>query len=108
MPHKTAAERHRDDDFAGIVAGLEGAIAIKEGRADPATYRIHVPAEVDVKAIRQREGLSQDAFALRYGFSAASVKQWEQKRRKPDPAARVLLTVIEKEPDAVRRALADA
>ena len=102
----TITEQRRDDDFAGIMAGLNDAVGIAEGNADQSTYRLHVPAEIDVKAIRAREGLSQDAFAARYGFSPASIKQWEQKRRKPDPSARVLLTVIEREPEAVMRALA--
>lgn len=109
MTRKSAiTEQRRDDDFAGIMAGLADAVAIAEGSADPITFRVHVPAEIDVKAIRAREGLSQDAFAIRYGFSPASIKQWEQKRRKPDPAARVLLTVIDREPEAVQRALAGA
>jgi hypothetical protein len=40
------------------------------------------------------------------GFTAASVRQWEQGRRYPHGPARVLLTIIEREPGAVRRALA--
>jgi putative transcriptional regulator len=81
---------------------------IARGEADPATYRVHVPAEVDVRKIRQRLKLSQDEFAARFGLSAATVREWEQNRRRPEGAARVLLTVIEKEPEAVTRALAAA
>ena len=44
-------------------------------------FIVHVPEVVDVKAIRQRLGLSQEAFALRFGFSPASVRDWEQHRR---------------------------
>ncbi|MGH7057870.1 MAG: helix-turn-helix domain-containing protein [Acetobacteraceae bacterium] len=66
----------------------------------------HVPDEVDVRAIRAKLGLSQDAFAVRFGFSAAAVRDWEQGRRRPEAAARVLLRVIAREPEAVRRALA--
>ena len=47
--------------FDKIKAGLEDAIAIARGEADPATYRVHVPAEVDVKAIRRKLGMSQAA-----------------------------------------------
>lgn len=68
----------------------------------------HVPAEVDVKAIRARLGLSQDAFALRFGFSAAAVRDWEQHRRQPEQAARVLLLVIAHNPDVVCEALSAA
>ena len=66
----------------------------------------HVPEEVDVRAIRDKLGLSQEAFALRFGFSVAAVRDWEQGRRHPEAAARVLLLVIAREPEAVRRALA--
>jgi putative transcriptional regulator len=90
-----------------IRAAREGR-AIARGEADPATYRIHVPAAVDVRKIRQRLKLSQDEFAARFGLSVATVREWEQNRRRPEGAARVLLTVIEKEPEAVTRALAAA
>jgi putative transcriptional regulator len=64
------------------------------------------PAKVDVRAIREKLKLSQSEFAARFGFTAASVRQWEQGRRHPHGPARVLLTIIEREPNAVRRALA--
>ena len=92
--------------FGKIKAGLEDAIAIARGEADPATYRVHVPAEVDVKAIRQKLGMSQAAFARSFGFALDAVQNWEQGRRRPEGAARAFLKVIEREPDAVRRALA--
>jgi putative transcriptional regulator len=59
----------------------------------------------DVVAIRKRLGLTQDAFAARFGFSHGAVRDWEQQRRQPEASARVLLTVIDREPEAVRRAL---
>jgi len=70
--------------------------------------RIEAPEEVDVKAIREILGLSQEAFARRFGLDLATVRNWEQKRSRPDTAARVLLRTIEKEPDAVTRALTAA
>jgi putative transcriptional regulator len=42
------------------------------------------PEQVDVRAIRERVRLSQEGFALRFGFSAAAVRDWEQGRRRPD------------------------
>jgi len=68
----------------------------------------HVPDDVDVKAIRRKLGLSQEAFALRFGFSPAAVRDWEQHRRQPEQAARVLLLVIAHNPDLVTEALAEA
>ncbi len=89
--------------FEGIMEGLTEALDIAEGRAQPA--RLFVPQSVDVRAIRARLGLSQSAFAARFGFSTGAVRDWEQQRRQPEASARVLLTVIDKEPEAVSRAL---
>lgn len=93
-------------NFNRIMAGLGEVADIVEGRAEPA--RVFVPADIDVKAIRTRAGLTQEAFAARYGFSASAVKDWEQKRRRPEASARVLLKVIEKRPEAVEDALSVA
>jgi putative transcriptional regulator len=92
--------------FDKIRAGLEDAIAIARGEADPATYRVHVPDEIDVKAIRRKLGMSQARFAASFGFALDAVQNWEQGRRRPEGAARAFLKVIEHEPEAVQRALA--
>jgi putative transcriptional regulator len=57
------------------------------------------------KAIRSRLGLTQAAFATRFGFDLRAVENWEQGRRQPERPARAFLRVIEREPDAVLRAL---
>jgi putative transcriptional regulator len=80
--------------------------AIARGEAAPGTYRVFVPSEVDVRKIRRRLKLTQDEFAAKFGLSAATVREWEQNRRRPEGAARVLLRGIEREPEAVSRALA--
>lgn len=56
---------------------------------------------VDVKALRARLGLSQEAFARRYGLDVATVRNWEQGRTRPDGPASILLQVIDRDPDAV-------
>jgi len=94
--------------FDKIAAGLTDAIAIAKGDADPTTYRVHVPADVDVLQIRRKMGLTREAFAMRFGLQLGTVRDWEQRKRRPEGAARVLLTVIEKEPEAVTRALTAA
>lgn len=94
--------------FDKIMEGLTEAVEIAEGRADPATYRVHAPERVNVRAIRKAQNLSQAAFAGRYGLPVATVQEWEQGRRAPDTGSRLLLRVIEREPEAVQRALADA
>jgi putative transcriptional regulator len=63
------------------------------------------PVKVNVRAVREKLHLSQSEFAARFGFTAAAVRQWEQGRRQPHGPARVLLTIIDREPNAVRRAL---
>ena len=71
-----------------------------------APLRVHVPFEVDVKAIRRKLGMTQAEFARSFGFGLDAVQNWEQGRRRPEGAARAFLKVIDREPDAVRRALA--
>ena len=60
---------------------------------------------VDARLVREQTGLSQEQFAATFGLDVATVRNWEQGRSSPDTAARVLLAVIEKEPEAVKRAL---
>jgi len=66
--------------------------------------RLVVPGP-DVRALRERLGLSQEAFAQRFHLSQRTVQDWEQQRRVPEGPARVLLQVIERDPQAVERAL---
>ena len=63
------------------------------------------PSAERIRALRKRLRLSRERFAERFGLDARAVQDWEQGRRVPDRAARVLLTVIDREPEAVIRAL---
>jgi putative transcriptional regulator len=90
--------------FDKIATGLNDAVAITEGRADPTAYRVHAPDTVDVRAMRKVLKMTQGQFAASFGLPLRTVQGWEQGKT-PDPATRVLLRVIEREPDAVRRAL---
>lgn len=56
---------------------------------------------------RAATGLSQDAFAERFGIPTGTLRDWEQGRRVPDAATRSYLRVIAKMPDAVASALHD-
>ena len=64
---------------------------------------IEVP---DVPAIRKKLGFTQEKFASSFGVSLGTLRNWEQGARFPDGPARVLLTLIDREPEAVKRALA--
>jgi len=63
---------------------------------------------VDVVAIRARIGLSQRAFADRFGLDPRAVQDWEQGRRKPTRSVASYLRVIDKAPDVVAAALEEA
>jgi DNA-binding transcriptional regulator YiaG len=64
------------------------------------------PQAVDVRKLRERLGLTQEQFSLRFGLELDAVRNWEYGRREPDAAARSYLTVIERDPEAVQEALA--
>ena len=93
---------------ASIRRGLEQAVACAKGEAAPRGYSVHVPERIDVKAIRDELGLTQEAFAGRFGFSANTLRHWEQGNRQPKGAARAYLLVIERAPKAVEKALRTA
>ena len=86
-----------------LIQSAKEARSIAGGETAPA--RSYGVEEIDVAAIRKRLNLSQDKFAARFGLSAATVRDWEQKRRRPDRIALNLLRVIEHAPDTVERAL---
>ena len=93
------------------IAGNRILQSVREARAYSRGERsegfvLHVPEAIDVKAIRQKLRLTQEAFAQRFGFSPATVRDWEQRRRQPEQAARILLMVIAHNPEAVDQALA--
>lgn len=91
-----------------LIKSAKNARKIARGEANPASYKVHIPETLDVQKIRKTLALSQEAFALRFGIPIATLREWEQKRRKPEVAARILLKVIEKNPDAVTDALSAA
>lgn len=101
MALKRPVTKSHDEIFGEMVTGLGEAISFVRGELDPSTYCAHVPSDVDVKAVRQKTGLSQDAFAVAYGLSAGTVRDWEQRRRAPDQAARMYLHAIGKDPKGV-------
>jgi putative transcriptional regulator len=88
-----------------LIKAAKEARAIARGEAKPDSYRVHIPTDIDVRGIRSQLGLSQAAFAGRFGISKGTLRDWEQGRRRPEGPARVLLLVIKEEPEAVSRAL---
>ncbi len=88
-----------------ILTGLENALAYAKGdKSKGIAHVVQVPI-VDVRPIRAKLGLSQDKFAATFGVSAKTVRKWEQGTRRPTGPARVLLNVIDREPEVVKRVL---
>jgi putative transcriptional regulator len=74
-----------------LINAAKSAQAFAKGEADPKTYKVHVPAHLNVRAIRTKLKMSQTAFAARFGILPSTLRDWEHNRR------RVLLMVIDKE-----------
>lgn len=89
-----------------LIASLKEGVAILRGEVEAARFH-PAPVAIDVRAIRTRLGFSQTAFARRFGFSVGTVRDWEQGRCQPEQAVRSYLTVISREPEAVKRALGE-
>lgn len=88
-----------------IKRGLEQALAYARVEADVRRYRVHLPDEVDVRAIRTRLKMTQEEFAARFDFSVNMLRHWEQGKRQPEGSARAYLTVIARAPKSVQNAL---
>lgn len=63
--------------------------------------RVHEFPEPDVRAIRQRTGLSQAGFAFLIGVKPKTLQNWEQGRVRPAGPARALLRIVEQNPAAL-------
>ena len=92
-----------DTEFEQVLAGLKEVRVIVAGETEAA--EVHVPPAIDTRAMRAQMGLSQTAFATRFGFAPATLRDWEQGRKVPDRANRLLLAIIARHPDVVVDAL---
>lgn len=90
-----------------LIEGLREAVAWKRGKIALEVVNIDPMPPARIKAIRKAVAKSPAEFERRYGIPAATVNNWEQGRRKPDPAARLLLKVMEREPEAINRVLGE-
>jgi putative transcriptional regulator len=75
------------------------------GEIELPTKVVRLVPDVDVRAIRVGQGLTREQFAEHYGLQVRAVQEWEQGRRKPEPAVRAYMLVIKNQPAAVRKAL---
>jgi putative transcriptional regulator len=93
---------------ADLVEAFEEMAAHLRGEVEVDSYE--APADVltpaRIKEIRRTVASSTKAFEAEFQISARTMESYEQGRRRPDAAMTALLRIIEKEPQAVRRALA--
>ena len=92
-----------DQDFDQLCESIRQAGEIKQGKRKRS--REFKYSDPDVKAIRERLELSQSRFAAIIGVSVRTLQGWEQGRREPEGPAKALLRVVDRDPEAVLRAL---
>ena len=89
----------KDELFDELMESVREGGAILRGEEVP-TRQFEIES-MDIKKLRERFDLSQSEFAGLLGISVSTLQNWEQGRRKPRGAARVLLLVAEKHPEAL-------
>ncbi len=94
----------KEADFQNLLQGIREAGSYLRGNKKVASRVDRIDPE-SVTAIRAKLRLSQNAFSAAFGISPATLRNWEQGRRQPTGAARVLLRVAAKHPKAVLEAV---
>jgi putative transcriptional regulator len=89
--------------FDELLQSVKEAAAIERGKAKP-SRTFEVKTANDVARVRNRLGLSQNKFARLLGISENTLQNWEQGRRKPAGAAKVLLKVAARHPQLLLEA----
>jgi putative transcriptional regulator len=87
-----------------LIASLTEAVGHAAG--DASDVRLHVVEVPDVRALREDLRMSQQEFSQAYRIPLATLKGWEQGRRRPDATAAAFLNVIARLPKEARAALA--
>jgi putative transcriptional regulator len=97
---RTRLGREIEEAFLELAAGLRGEVELDIREVDP---DVLTPSRI--KAIRRNLAPSTKEFEKRFRIPARTMEAYEQGRRRPDAATEVLLRVLEREPEAVQRAL---
>ena len=103
---KTPIPEGRTEFGVRLEEGLSEALAWTRGETNLPTLNVDVMSAARVKEIRRRLTKSPKEFERRFGIPARTLEGWEQ-GRKVDSTSRVLLTIIDRAPEAVERALAN-
>jgi len=94
----------KEAEFQNFLQGIREAGSYLRGNRRTAARVDRIEPE-SVAAIRAKLRLSQKAFSSAFGISTATLRNWEQGRRQPTGAARMLLKVAAKHPKAVLEAV---
>jgi putative transcriptional regulator len=89
----------KNELFEELLESLKQGGAIMKGSRKAS--RVFEFPESEVKKLRGNYGLSQDKFASLMGISVATLRNWEQGRRKPEGPAKVLLMVAARHPEVL-------
>ena len=92
--------------YAEIKEGLEEMIAIEKGEREPVRVH-HFFTSADIRALREKAGVSQRTFAAMLGVSNRTLQDWEQGRRTPTGPAMNLLRLYDAMPEAITKVLAE-
>ncbi len=96
----------KNELFEELMNSIKEGGAIVRGEKKPSrSFNFDEP---DVQAIRQQYGLTQEKFAQMLSISVATLRNWEQGRRKPEGPAKVLLMIAAKYPKAILNTVHDA
>ena len=91
-----------------IITGAKQALAYLKGdKTKERAYKVR-NRDIDVKAIRERLHMTQDVFSETFAIPLSTLKKWETNIRVPEGPTKAYLTVIEKNPHAVKKALHSA
>ena len=88
-----------------LIESMQEALAYMRGEKTKVRVTKGDTPAIEIKRIRGKVGLSQDSFASALGISVSGLRKWEQGQRQPRGAALTLLKVMDKEPEAVVRAI---
>lgn len=88
-----------------LLGAAREALAVAKGEKE--AHRIFIPADIDVRAIRQETKLSQEDFAATFGFTVSQIRDWEQHRARPIGGVRAYLMLIKTHPRQMLAMLAE-
>jgi len=90
------------------ITGAQEALAYLKGdKTKGRAYKVRA-RNIDVKAIREKLDMTQEVFSETFAIPVSTLKKWETNNRVPEGPTKAYLTVIEKNPRAVKKALHSA